>query len=284
MPNLTTIARSHRVGWRGMLLCLAILGFGAMALPRAGMAGDYSHSCRSADGGFVMNDEELRAATEGQSGSGKAIPYRVLETFVLQERKGYCVSNHPDAKGARFDFASKAYVLRIAFRHQDYPITTYMLCQLDASGLPASFSCDKSAVTTDFTLAPQAAPDGPATPKQDQTPKTGGASRWSFEGGVLRLDADGLRRRFVVETASRKLRSLGYKAGALLFEGRREGQAYKGRVFVYRESCKATSFNVTGEIVRDGRAVRLTGYQPSINGRCRRSGFQRIEMVIELVR
>lgn len=284
MPDLTTTTRSRRAFWRARLLCLAILGLGAVGMPGAGLAGDYSHTCRSAGGEFVMDDEELRAATDGQSGSGKAIPYRVLETIVLQERKGYCVSNHADAKGAKFAFASKAYVLKIAFRHQDYPITTYMLCQLDASGLPASFSCDKIVVTTDFTSAPQANPDGPAAPNKDSMPNTNGASRWSFEGGILDLNAEGPKRRLVVATTSRKLRSLGYEVGALVFEGRREGQAYKGRVFVYRENCKAASFNVTGEIVRDGGAVRLTGYRPSINGKCRRTGFQRVEMVIELVR
>lgn len=137
------------------VFAMVLLGAVAVLSPNNARAGDYAHSCRSANGDFVMDDEELRAAADAQSGSGKAIKYRVLQTIVLHERKGHCISNHRDARGAKFAFASKTYVVKIAFRYQNYPITTHMLCELDASGLPALFSCDKTVVTTDFTLKPK---------------------------------------------------------------------------------------------------------------------------------
>jgi hypothetical protein len=141
--------------WRAVLFGLVLIGAGALVSPGTVQAGDYAHTCRSANGDFVMDDEELRAAADAQSGGGKSIKYRVLQTIVLHERKGYCISKHRDAKGAKFTFVSKTYVLKISFRHQGYPITTHMICELDASGLPASFSCGKTVVTTDFTLQPK---------------------------------------------------------------------------------------------------------------------------------
>jgi len=121
-------------------------------------AGDYAHFCRSADGAFVMNDEELRAfdVAKGEE-VGNALTYRVLSKLELRRDEGYCVSSKAPAK-RHYKYQGSTYALHIAFRHRGQPQKVHMICEMASSGLPAAYNCDREVKTLTWQASPQAPP------------------------------------------------------------------------------------------------------------------------------
>ena len=54
----------------------------------ASFAGDYSHTCRSVDGQYVMQDEVLQTAQDERSGNSRSLRYRVEEKIVSSKTQG----------------------------------------------------------------------------------------------------------------------------------------------------------------------------------------------------
>jgi hypothetical protein len=118
---------------------------------------------------------------------------------------------------------------------------------------PQPVKLDVPAAPAGLATAPPAAP--------------GAASMWMIGGSVVRLEADGERRRFVYETVAEG--SAGIKRGALLFDGKRQGTRYVGTAYAFARDCTAESFSVSGDVSRDERQVTLKGRIPVIDSRCR---------------
>lgn len=152
------------LGIRSRLFAAAI----ALAVfPSTASASDYAHSCRSADGAFTMQDEDLRSVdfATGQE-SGESIPYKTVARYDLRRTAGYCVSNDvPKGGSNQFAYLGTTYALQISFRHEGASLTLHMICDLASSGLPAAYNCDREVKTLDWTATPVAAPEPPAMPQ-----------------------------------------------------------------------------------------------------------------------
>ena len=51
------------------------------------------HTCHSADGQYVVDDDSLMSSATANTSNPREIPYRVLSEYPLAERGGYCLSN-----------------------------------------------------------------------------------------------------------------------------------------------------------------------------------------------
>lgn len=237
--------------------CLAAIVMAAM--PAATYAGDYSHTCRTADGMFEMHDEQLYvSSTYGQS--DQSIPYRKISEKVLSQEIGYCLSN--EARGQRFSFEYKTYVLKIAFKYDGQDFETDAICELAASGLPAMYNCDRTEVTQskNTTSPPPAQSSGP--------------SMWTHNGSIVALSANGATRTFTYEVPRKGIRNVGVKPGTLLFRGERQGPAYSGRAYIFSKNCEPAPYDVVGVVSDDERSITLRGSAPRVASDCSIKGYR----------
>jgi hypothetical protein len=85
----------------------------------------------------------------------------------------------------------------------------------------------------------------------------------------MRLIADGVNRRFVYEKPREGLVSRGVRRGTLLFDGKKDGDAYSGRSRIFSQKCGAIEYDVSGTVAADQRRVEMTGKRPIIDDSCR---------------
>jgi hypothetical protein len=246
------------------LLGLAV-GFAlTAAVPHgAAEAGDYMHVCRTADGSYEINDGEL-SATEGDA--RRPIPYRTVSETVMTERRGYC-----QAKGHRYEFHGKTYVLKIRFQDRGSDIETDALCELAADGLPAAYRCEREVVTYEKTAS---VPKGPAS--------ADGTTIWDHNGSLMRLEFDGAVRRFTYDRPRPGMVAAGARPGDVVFEGRREGEGYVGTAFIFSQACGRVPYAVRGRVSADNRRVTLAGNAPRIGRDCRVESTRRDVLVFDL--
>lgn len=216
--------------------------------PIVASASDYSHTCRTGDGQYEMNDEQLT-----RTGESAEITYENLGETIVKHVIGYCVSKQ--RPGTHFGFESKSYVLQIRFVDHGQTITTSAMCELASSGLPAMYSCDREVITSE--TGSRAKPTGI------------GAGRWNHNGSTMALRVDGARRAFVYERPRAGVRAAGARPGTVLFEGRREGDTYVGTATVFSKRCGPQSYTVSGPVARNERRVTLFGDVPLIGKDCR---------------
>lgn len=250
---------------------LAVIATALFAVPIA-TASDYAHYCRSADGAYTMNDEELQAFDEARGQpSGAAIQYDVLSKHDLRRSKGYCVSfKDPDRR--RYAYEGRSYALHIKFRHKGRSQEAFLICEFASSGLPALYNCDRDVKTLEWS----ASSGGRETPTIDG-PKT----RWSYEGSGIRIVAKGNDRRLVFVTPSEELRQAGARPGDPLFDGRREGKRYIGQAYAYSRRCGPVAYRVQGRIGEGERRVVVTGRQPVRDRNCEITGRRDVRLVFE---
>lgn len=295
------ISTAGRAPMLSRLRCgLAVLVVALAATASTAVASDYSHLCRSADGNFVMNDEELKTAEAERANKPGAITYRVLQTVTLGLREGYCVDNkRAEVRGKRFKFVSRSYVQRIAFTHEGQKYELDMMCELVADGMPAAYSCSQEVVTRNWRIEPRNPPlntrpddragSPPAQPTRVPPQERGGTlpaggSRWTYRGSVVRLYADGNNRRILFDEPRDGLAQNGITPGSVLFEGERSGGSYHGRAYVYPAGCRPAAYEVRGRVSSDQRNVVLEGFAPTFSSRCVRSGLRRERLEFELMR
>jgi len=238
-------------------------------------ASDYVHHCRSADGAYVMNDDELRGFDSAKGREvGRPIAYKVLRKTVLSKSAGYCIANQAPRGQRRFNHAASAYALNIRFRHNGQRIKTFMLCEMASSGLPAGYDCDREVTTVNWTIGKTAAPDA-AAPEKPAGPV------WVYNGSKMRIVAEGPRRRIVFVAPNARLAKKGVAPGDVLFDGQRDGDRYVGKAFAYDKKCKAKSNNVSGRVEIGDRRIIISNRKPIANKRCRTAFRQDVRLVFE---
>ena len=232
-------------------------------------ASDFVDYCRSPDGQFEMQDEALQQA----GASGVEIPYRVLERREISHLKGYCLSNNPAAQGRRYYHEARTYVLRISFNLSNQPLETDMICELASDGLPAAYNCDRKVVEIDTRSG------GVSSAPSSQV----GSSRWDHNGSVMRLDAQGKRRRFIYEAPRQGLQRVGVTAGTVLFDGERAGNGYSGTAYIFNKRCGPQAYAVSGPVSSGERRVTLYGNAPRVGSNCEVRGVRRDVLVFDLI-
>jgi hypothetical protein len=173
-------------------------------------ASDYLHACRTVGENYEIDDGVL---SRTGNPSRSSIAYDTLLEAVLSHRKGYCV-----ARGQRFGFESKSYLMRIRFKENGSVIELDALCELAADGLPADYKCEREVVTLDQKLGSAPPPAGTSS----------AATTWTHNASIMKLEASGTARRFVYLLPRRGMVEVGAKEGDVVFEGWREASTYGG--------------------------------------------------------
>lgn len=261
--HLFSVAPWRNAASRPSAVLLAL--FCALALPAA--ASDYSHVCRTADGAFEIDDGMLYRAEDAGT-PGKEIPYTTKGETVIRRETGYCLAN--EAQGRKFDYESKTYTLRIAFSADGREIETTALCELAADGLPAAYTCDKQVVVSKEGV------DAGTNPVPDPAPGPDavGAPLWLHNGSIMRLEAEGDRRRLYYEVPRKGMRKAGAKRGTLLFEGERLGDRYTGTAYIFAKGCRPIPYSVAGGVSLGEQRITMTGQAPRVGQGCRIKGYR----------
>jgi len=239
---------------------VALAAFVPLAVGGVAQAGDFAHYCRSADGAYVMGDEELRFFDVSKgSETGPALRYRVLGKYELRRNEGYCVSvKDPDRR--RYKYQGSTYSLHVSFRHRGQSQKAYMICEKASSGLPAMYNCDREVKTLEWTASPQVPTRTP--PKTRSRSRTKPEAQWSHDGSGIRIVAQGRKRQLVYVSPRAALREAGVRSGDMLFEGRREGDRYIGKAYSYSRRCGSVAYQVRGRIRNGERLVVVRGRKP----------------------
>ncbi|MGI9522453.1 MAG: hypothetical protein ACR2PG_12470 [Hyphomicrobiaceae bacterium] len=264
-----------------------LIAIALLASTTGGTASDYQHTCWSADGQFTMNDNTLQTAENVRRGVVTLIPYRVREKAVLEERRGYCLAeDHRGSREKRYNYAFSKYVLKIEFRLDGHVVETTLLCEMASSGLPAAFSCAREVETLNWSMAAQAPPSidkGMHSPDV-QKPGVRGGTLWFHEGSVVRITADGMRRRITFERPHTKLTGRGASPGKILFEGRRNGNRYNGTAYVFTKSCGKFGYDVLGIVKKGETQLQLEGRAPRLDSTCNLLGYRSSKLEFRLLR
>jgi hypothetical protein len=252
---------------------------GALLTGVAVQASDYSDTCRSTDGQFVMDQGVLFQADAYRRGeTGAQIQYRVLREKVHVQEEGYCVDwKRAGAKGFKFNF--KKFTQMIEFQQDARSIRTEMRCVLDADGLPASYECDRRVVTLRIG-APELPEQGWGI--EEPTDDTAVLTTWVHNGSEMQLYAQGEQRSFSYVKPRAGLEPYGVHRGSLLFDGTSDGLRLQGKARIFTKRCGELSFAVSGPIEADGNRIVLRGKSPRTNSGCRPVGWQEQELVFEL--
>jgi hypothetical protein len=107
-----------------------------------------------------------------------------------------------------------------------------------------------------------------ASTQETDAPIPIGRSIWKHNGSAVYLVADGARREFRYQKPKWKMEEIGAKPGTLLFDGRRDGDKYIGKAYVFSKQCGPISYAVTGSTSADQRRVALKGRLPVLNSSC----------------
>ncbi|MGI9408106.1 MAG: hypothetical protein ACR2O4_17145 [Hyphomicrobiaceae bacterium] len=244
----------------------AVLLIGALSPPAS--ASDYIHQCRTADGYYVIDDGDLRRSEDGGRSN---IRYSVLSEKTLERHQGYCISNEPSSGGQKYGFESKSYVMHIRFRDRGQSIKTFAICEMISDGLPAAYNCDKRV-------------DGARKASIDPSSPSGTSRTWNHNGSIMRLEADGTKRRFVYEKPRQALASRGVTPGIVLFEGERDGDEYRGASKIFSRSCGQLPYTVSGHVSNGDTRVTLRGRAPRVNADCDIVGYRNDKLVFDLVK
>lgn len=111
------------------------------------------------------------------------------------------------------------------------------------------------------------------------TARSGGGTLWDHNGSVMRLQANGARRRFYYERPRSGMRAVGVGPGVLLFDGRRKGNTYSGTAYIFTRRCGKHGYSVEGFVGSDDRSVTLRGLAPRLDTQCRRLGAREDRLV-----
>lgn len=102
---------------------------------------------------------------------------------------------------------------------------------------------------------------------------------WDHNSSIIRLESNGSARRMIYDLPRP---NLPVKKGQLLFDGTREGNAYKGTISIFSSTCGESRYSVAGDISADEREIILRGRAPRRNNQCMVIGYRDDELVFRL--
>lgn len=112
------------------------------------------------------------------------------------------------------------------------------------------------------------------TPVEEPQPVAPATTRWTHNGSLMRLEADGAKRRFYYAAPRAGLKARGVTAGTLLFEGEKSGDWYVGTAYVFSQNCGALAYQVEGPVAADQKSVTMTGQAPKVDASCTVVGYK----------
>lgn len=248
---MTATARNLGHGWAALMAGVVIAS--------AATASDYSNSCTSSDGRFVMDDGALYRATD--KAQANKLAYAIVERQVLTARSGYCIAAGPGATGQKIGFQSNKTRLEIEIDEAGSGRPATMTCEMASDGMPAAYRCAREVIERDQK-----------SPSPIENYELGTPGAWQHNGSVMRLEASGAERRFIYMNPRKGLRDAGISGDVILFDGRREGNRYVGTARYFSKACGEQTFAAAGTVSADERRVELAGNAPRIDGRCRTTG------------
>jgi len=134
-------------------------------------------------------------------------------------------------------------------------------------------------VVTAVALVDRARPSGTAAAA---SPTATVPALWDFKGSKVALKAEGADRRFYYETPRPELAVLGITAGTPLFEGRKDGDRYAGKAFIFSRKCGARSYDVSGPVDESPTTatITLSGRRPQVDANCRPTGAFQNDLLV----
>ncbi len=267
--------------WQGYAV-LATLMSGLAAMPAA--ASDFYEDCRSADGQFVRQGDELRRINPATGEPvGRAVPHRVLSRIDIAKSAGYCIVDRTSEGRKRYPHEASTYVLQISYRDNGANNRVFLLCDTASDGLPAAYSCDRLQTTLDWVHGGSADAGDTPRPEQPQSRRSV-SSGWNHNGSEMEIVAEGSKRwiRYVKPRAA--LVARGVERGTELFVGERQNGRYFGKAYVFTSRCGPQAYEVEGDVSADERRVVLTGRAPLVDKRCRVKSWRDDRLVFELRR
>src|SRR5580704_8944938 len=112
-----------------------------------------------------------------------------------------------------------------------------------------------AAITKNKMPDPMGGPFVPPSPR----------SYWDYNKSLVYLEASGDSRKFVFVEPNEDLLAQGAQPGTLLFEGRRSGDMYDGRAYVFAGDCGPIPYNVRGAVLNSDQTVEVTGKAPIVD-------------------
>lgn len=258
---------------RPSLIPLLIAGLlaSASAAPDPADASDFSDTCTSTDGAYVMDAEMLYAAADWRKGdTSKPITYTKGRETVHAREAGNCI-DFKRGGGKPIGYESKRYVLMVTIQKDGRPRQIELRCQLYADGQPAAFSCDRRTVTQRVGH-PERDEKGWGIEQGSTGEKPPALSSWTHNGSAMQLAAQGEGRTFTYVAPRTGLEANGIHPGTVPFDGTSDGRTYKGRARFFSKACGEITFSVQGAIEQNGARVRLEGAAPKLSAACRPTG------------
>jgi hypothetical protein len=93
-----------------------------------------------------------------------------------------------------------------------------------------------------------------------------GTTYWDHNGSLIYLEASVATgsRKFYYYTPRSSMLAAGARPGSLLFDGRRSGNRYNGKAYIFAGRCGTFSYDVSGDVLNDETVV-MTGSAPHVD-------------------
>lgn len=111
----------------------------------------------------------------------------------------------------------------------------------------------------------------PATAQQDV---------WELDGSLVQISTQGSTTRILFQSATGLFYAQGANAGALLFEGRKDGLTFAGLAYAFSAGCLPESYEAKGAMTPDGATLRLTGRIPFRDHECAIKSYSEQTLVL----
>ncbi len=129
--------------------------------------------------------------------------------------------------------------------------------------------------------APRREPRVQPAPEQAALPPHSGESFWLHNGSLMRLEANDAARRFYYVRPRAGIAEQGARAGTLLFEGRKDGDRYSGRAFIFNRRCGRFAYDVSGHVESGQTRVVMFGKAPRPGPGCAVEGYRDDTLVFD---
>jgi uncharacterized protein len=145
-------------------------------------------------------------------------------------------------------------------------------CSLDAICIEGLYRARIPELQALLALPPQV-----ASPQQQVLPQSVAPTQpeaWYVNGSTVRQRSNGPELKFEFQYPRGNYAAQGAIAGALLFEGQKDGSQVSGVAYEFSSGCDAESYEVTGTVSSDDRSVVLKGRAPTRDVGCKITSYR----------